>query len=121
MKAIKINNKIIKFSLVPLTLREVRPKCLNYRGLLDEEHYADGIREYVLPTLLENQKLGEDYFDEDNDVFTSYIVNKTAEDLELELEMAELDGTTSGKVSSITEEPIVKSNRFIRFITNIFK
>jgi hypothetical protein len=56
-------------------------KGVTYHKLPWEDHFADGWREYIRPTLSENQILGELFFDDENDVVTNRIIDLTAEEI----------------------------------------
>jgi hypothetical protein len=60
---------------------ESRPNQMNYHKLPLEEHIQDGWREYIRPTLSENQILGELFFDDENDVVTNRVINLTSDEI----------------------------------------
>lgn len=56
----------------------------NTKGATDQQWYDWGFREYVVPAISENQRLGEMYFDVVGDVITYYVINKTQEEIDAE-------------------------------------
>lgn len=81
MKA-NINEKPFRgYSRLPKTYA-ARPNTLNYDKLEEVELAADGWREIVTPPFnQESQKLGAIYFDDEADVFTYEVAEKTDEEI----------------------------------------
>lgn len=68
----------------------------SYHLLDSENHYEDGWRDVVKPTLQANEKLGSVYFDETNDVITYNVVVKSSEEIENETRNAIKSAYQSG-------------------------
>lgn len=61
-----------------------RPNLVNYDKSDAAIHQEDGWREVIRPTIQSNQKLGELYYDAQNDIVTYAVLDKTPEELEAE-------------------------------------
>jgi hypothetical protein len=78
-----INNLSRTFSQLPKSW-PARPNLINYDKADASIHQEDGWREVIRPTVQANQKLGELYYDQENDVVTYAVLDKTPEELEAE-------------------------------------
>lgn len=61
----------------------LQPLIVNY-DQATTRHYEDGWREVIRPAIQTNQKLGEIFYDQENDVVTYAVLDKTPEELEAE-------------------------------------
>lgn len=79
----------------------------NYDKCFSEDDYSeDGWKDVVYPTISENQKQGAIYFDEENDVYTYHVIDKSTEEIQAE----KLSLSTSNrdqKIREATEATIV--------------
>lgn len=79
MIAIEKEGQILIFNELPKTWENT----LNYPLLDPSEHYDDGWRDFVIPPYNpQTQKLGEKYFDEEEDVYTYAVENKTIQEIQ---------------------------------------
>lgn len=104
MKAIQINNRIIR-SIPSFWIRPDGSHDHAYNTRPDEVHYEDGWRDVVTPPISENQRLGEFFFNEENDVWTYQVIDLTPEEI-----AARFESQIEGQRSEIIEQ---KRNRLI--------
>jgi len=79
---VMINSKIgdIKELTIPTKFHVTEKVSGGYEHRTDL-HEVDGIFDLIIPEILENQKLGEIYFNEENQVFTYQVLQLTVEEL----------------------------------------
>lgn len=80
MKAILINNQIQYFQNFS-TFKNI----INIQQASEQQIYDLGFRDVIIPIISSTQSLGEIYFDNTNDVWTYYIIEKTQEELDEDL------------------------------------
>lgn len=79
---IRVFNSIEDYSLRFKNPYNLRPNTALYHTLASEEHYKDGWRDVVSSQFdLLTQRLGEIYFDTENDVYTYQINDISAEEI----------------------------------------
>jgi len=77
-----INGVIKTYEEVPGVF-ELRKEIIGYYNLQDPSvHYADGFRELVEPTLLENQKKGDVIYDLNNPINTYEVIYLTQDEID---------------------------------------
>jgi len=74
-----------QFSFIPTSFYSLNynsgQRTDGYHLLSDEIHKKDGFFDLLVPEILENEKLGEIYFDEENQVFTYQKLELSVEEL----------------------------------------
>lgn len=80
MKAININGNIKVYNKIP----KFWGNTYNYDKLGNNKHIEDGFRDVIIPNLTNSQVLGNIILDQENDVFTYEIIDKTSETLKNE-------------------------------------
>ncbi len=76
MIANNINGKIKIFNSTPKVF-ELKPNIQGYDKLDTSVHYADGFREFIQPTLSDNEYTDGAYYDSENDYFTLNVIQRT--------------------------------------------
>lgn len=104
MVAIIINEEIKTYSKIPSVWNGV----INYSSVNNsEQQYNDGWREVIQPSYnSETKKRGTIYFDEENDVFTYHVVDKSPEEIQSQL-TAEAEATKQQLIQQKVEAQIV--------------
>jgi hypothetical protein len=80
MKTIKINDQIIR-GIPKFWIRPNGKHDHAYNTRSDEVHFEDGWRVEVRPQITENQRLGQLFFDEENDIWTYPVIDLTEEEI----------------------------------------
>lgn len=127
MKAITINSTIYTYTSIesywkqrdkPFILRE---GTMNYHLLPAQEHYLDGWRDLVEPTVGQNQKRGNTvYFDEQNDRYTYNVVNLTPEEIEQRNQQALDSDAAATKLANDIANGQVMYQRFFAYLQRQF-
>jgi len=99
MKAIIINNEFRY-----LNSFDSFGNTLNIQQASPEQLYEFGFREVIVPTVSDSQKLGDRYFDTLNDVWTYYVLDKTAEELAVEAEQLKFMDDSANLESKYEED-----------------
>ncbi len=83
-------------------------KTINYPELSPDRHYADGWREVVIPTIGENQRRGEIFYDAANDVVTYSVIDFTEEEIKANF-LAQAESERESKIQEIQRKQLEES------------
>lgn len=91
---------LLTYSSLPKSWPD-RPNLINYDKADASIHHADGWRDVIRPTIQATQKLGALYYDQENDVVTYVVLDKTHEELEAErlAKVPQSITTTQGRIA----------------------
>lgn len=72
-----------------------------------DQHEEDGWFPYVVPTITETEKLGEEYFDEDDNIFTHFVNPKSQQEIESEI-LRQSENQKQSLIQQKTEAKIIE-------------